>query len=125
MPAAKLPALPRIPVGLRSSTGSLGRAIVLEALEHNPGVKKGRMKENTAFFFFFFPLKEICLVLVGQKQFIKPGLRESAKDSLPWVLPLKLKSVALKNGCGTSRYLFVTHFCVAPVHLPSRWEMTN
>lgn len=55
MPAAKLPALPRIPVGLRSSTGSLGRAIVLEALEHNPGVKKGRMKENTAFFFFFSP----------------------------------------------------------------------
>lgn len=100
MPAAKLPALPRIPVGLRSSTGSLGRAIVLEALEHNPGVKKGRMKENMPPPLFF--LKEICLVLIGQKQFIKPGLRESAQDSLPWVLPLKLKSVPLKNGCGAS-----------------------
>lgn len=100
MPAAKLPALPRIPVGLRSSTESLGRAVVLEALECNPGVKKGRMKENMLPFFF---LKEICLVLVGQKQFVKLGLRKSAKDSLPWVLPLRLKSVPLKNGCGASR----------------------
>lgn len=41
-------------------------------------------------------------MLIGQKQFIKPGLRESAQDSLPWVLPLKLKSVPLKNGCGAS-----------------------
>lgn len=57
MPAAKLPAFPRMPVGLRSSTGSLGRAIVLEALEHNPGVKKGRRKENMPFsssLLFFF-----------------------------------------------------------------------
>lgn len=52
MPAAKLPALPRIPVGLRSSTGSLGRAMVLEALERNSGVKKGRMKENMPPLFF-------------------------------------------------------------------------
>lgn len=70
--------------------------IVLEALEHNQGMKKGRVKEVCPAFFF---LKEMRLALVGQKQFTKPGLRESAKNSQP----LKLKSIPLKNGCWASR----------------------
>lgn len=79
-------------------------SVVLEALEE-------RESEGNMSCIIFFSLKEIRLVLVGQKQFTKPGLRESAKNSLSWVLPLKLKSVPLKKVAGP----LDTHCWVVPV----------
>lgn len=84
--------------------------MILVALEHNPGVKRGKM-------FLIFSRK--CTELVGQKQVAEPlGLREPERNRLPRVLPLKLVRPS-KAVAGP-----VDICClVDPMHLLSRWEM--
>lgn len=86
--------------------------MILIALEHNPGVKRGKM-------LLVFSRK--CTELVGQKQVVEPlGLREPERNRLPPVLPLKLvhPSKAVAGPVGIC-------CLVDPMHLLSRWEMTR
>lgn len=86
--------------------------MILVALEHNPGVKRGKM-------LLIFSRK--CTELVGQKQVTELlGLREPERNRLPRALPLKLvrPSKAVAGPVGI-------RCLVDPMHLLPRWEMAR